>query len=207
MSGLNVDLKLNHNRHVMLNILDKQEERVRLSIHHMFLEAPKEVRKGIANYICNNDVCPKITHFIRKHSSSIKRRVAKSGSSEGKVYNLQKIYDEINAIYFESSVDLPIYWYGNKNRLPKTKIIFGQYLADIQSIRIHSLLDQEEIPESFLGYVVYHEMLHHVCPPLMKENGNRSVHHSEFKRREKLYHDYDKANDWIKSYPDVIFSK
>lgn len=117
----------------------------------------------------------------------------------GKQYNLKEIYDEINARYFEDKLALGITWVGNGRSKPRRRVMFGSYNQRTQLIKIHRRLDEPHVPKHFVSYVVYHEMLHHVLPPIKGKRGKRSIHHSEFLDREKMFHEYALAKEYSKS--------
>jgi predicted metal-dependent hydrolase len=61
------------------------------------------------------------------------------------------------------------------------------------------MLDRRNIPGFFIRYIVYHEMLH----GMMKEerkNGRRLLHSPAFRRRERMFGEYEKAVAWEKKY-------
>jgi hypothetical protein len=62
-------------------------------------------------------------------------------------------------------------------------------------IRIHPTLDRREVPEYFLAWIVYHEMLHqkHSIPVIA---GRRRFHTREFLAEERLFDDYERAQAW-----------
>ena len=113
----------------------------------------------------------------------------------GEHHNLQEIYSQINARYFDSQLDLHITWFGNRNFSPKSRIVLGSYNSRLELIKIHRHLDQAHIPHHYISFVVYHEMLHHTAPPIRKR-GRRKVHHIDFKQLEKKYHDYHLAKEF-----------
>jgi hypothetical protein len=51
------------------------------------------------------------------------------------------------------------------------------------------------IPRYYVAFVVYHEMLHAVLGISIQGN-RRSVHSREFRKREKLFKDCEKAMAW-----------
>jgi len=58
------------------------------------------------------------------------------------------------------------------------------------------VLDQASVPEWFVRFVLFHELLHAVHPP-ERGTDNRWVHHgSLFRRRERTYVDYARAIEW-----------
>ena len=63
-------------------------------------------------------------------------------------------------------------------------------------IRIHPLLDREMVPQWFLEYVMYHEMLHAMVPDRIDNSGRRVIHHEEFYERERQFHWFRRAKTW-----------
>ncbi len=77
------------------------------------------------------------------------------------------------------------------------KRTLGSYCLRTNTIRINPVLDRKTVPDYFIGFIVYHEMLHAdmgVC----RINGRRSVHSSEFRKRERMFKEYEKALAWEK---------
>jgi hypothetical protein len=127
--------------------------------------------------------------FFRFFSSQRKpKRILLKQS--GEFHHLRKIYDEINSQYFDGKLNLNISWFGKKNAMAKRRIVFGAYLAHLRLIKIHRRLDQKEIPLFFVSFIVYHEMLHHVIPPLSGPRGRRQIHHKFFREQEKKFPAY-----------------
>lgn len=116
----------------------------------------------------------------------------------GKHYNLKEIYDKLNAQYFESKLDLNITWVGNRNSTPRVRLMFGSYHREKKLIKIHRRLDQAHVPYYFISFVVYHEMLHHVLPPLKEKNQRRRIHHPAFIEKEKQFQEYALSQEFQK---------
>ena len=124
---------------------------------------------------------------------------------QGDHYDLKKVYEQVNAQYFENKLNLPITWFGNKGRWPKTRIILGSYNQKSGLIKINRLLDQAHVPDHFVSFIVYHEMLHHVLPPLKRRSRGRRIHHRAFVQREKQFRDYALAKEFKKNLKKEIF--
>ncbi|MBS0615989.1 MAG: hypothetical protein JSR58_05505 [Verrucomicrobia bacterium] len=123
---------------------------------------------------------------------------------EGKHHNLRDIYARINEEYFEGRLDLDITWYGNPSFKPKSRIVLGSYNSRLELIKIHRHLDQAHIPHHYVSFIVYHEMLHHVSPPIQKR-GRRKVHHGDFKQKEKVFADYHLAKEFDVQLKEQLF--
>jgi hypothetical protein len=117
--------------------------------------------------------------------------------SEGRYFDLQEIFRRLNAKHFRYALrDYTIMW-GRKRKLPpKEYFVFGTIQEEDRVIRIHPLLDAPFVPQWFIEYVVYHEMLHSVVPDEWDERGRRRVHTERFLRRERKFPWYAKARRW-----------
>lgn len=136
-----------------------------------------------------------------------KKRRAEILSLDGKFFDLQKSYDALNAQYFEGKLDLKISWFGSPDFIPRNRIVFGTFTPHTKIIKIHRLLDQAHITEPFISFIIYHEMLHHVLPPLLGKRGRRKIHHPAFKRKEREFQEYASAQDFLKKWKKVRFKK
>jgi len=78
----------------------------------------------------------------------------------------------------------------------RNSLRLGSFDPDPRLVRIHPVLDQASVPEWFVRFVLFHELLHAVHPP-ERGTDNRWVHHgSLFRRRERTYVDYARAIEW-----------
>ena len=118
----------------------------------------------------------------------------------GITYNLLEIFDELNREYFDAKLSLPITWFGNPLREAKSKRTLGSFHFETSLIRIHRLLDHPHFPPYLISYIVYHEMLHSLYPPLKRRRKGRRVHHSTFEEKEKEFRDYALARAWEKKH-------
>ena len=67
--------------------------------------------------------------------------------------------------------------------------------ADEQLIVIHPSLDQAFVPEYYVAWIVFHEMLHDVYGVEQKRH-RRVVHPPEFGVLEQSFPDFARAKDW-----------
>jgi hypothetical protein len=125
---------------------------------------------------------------------------------EGEFHNLRDIYDRVNEEYFNQKVDVSITWMRRIGFLPRARIILGSYHAKQRVIKIHRALDSGDVPDYFIAFVVYHEMLHHELPP---KNGlsKRSIHHRDFAIKEREFRLFSLAKDFEKEFVRAIFNK
>ena len=68
----------------------------------------------------------------------------------------------------------------------------GCYVKDAHLVRIHAVLDQVAVPEWFVRFVLFHEILHAALP------GEKRPHGRAFRERERAHPDYPAAVAWQK---------
>lgn len=202
-SGRKLKLKINDNRSTMLSV-KWEPDHAKVSLHRIFLEAPKNVMDALACYLRQEDdiIAPSVKAFIEdnlKHLDYSHQLDPKKLYSQGHVYNLQNIYSALNAEYFKNRLNLYITWFGKAMQRYRSQVTFGLYHDPMRLIKINRLLDSPSFPDYFVSYVVYHEMLHHVCPAYFDDKGQHHIHSKEFKERELEFQYYDLAQKWIKN--------
>jgi hypothetical protein len=114
-------------------------------------------------------------------------------------HDLKLIYEQVNNDYFQGKVLLPVTWFGSRTRRPKRRFRFGSYNLQTTTVKIHRMLDDPSVPDYCVAFILYHEMLHHVLPPLKLKGGRRKIHHPAFVLREKEFREYALAQDFLKN--------
>lgn len=201
LTGHRVDLTVTDNTSTMMTVQrDKENGGLRLRIHRMFLEAEPQVIRALGDWVRrprSGESGAVIDEFIRQHRHLIRRRRRRNHLlTEGLCHDLREMFDSLNRKFFGGAVTAKITW----GRMPPSRrrrsIRFGSYTAEDHLIRVHPLLDQEFVPDYFVRYIVFHEMLHAFLGLGRATNGRRSVHSAEFRRMEKAYPDYERALAW-----------
>jgi hypothetical protein len=206
-SGKKLKLKINNNRSTMVSVR-WESDLTRVSLHQMFLDAPKNVMEALACYIKGDDrvLAPSIKAFIQNQLTQLHYPSPANLKTAGNHFNLQELYDKVNAEYFEGRVNLSITWFG-KERQPRSKIALGLYYDPMKLIKINRILDHADIPEYLISFVIYHEMLHHVCPAYVDAKGINQVHTREFKARETQFKDFERAQEWLRKHLNRFFGE
>lgn len=127
---------------------------------------------------------------IRDASEATRRsRGYKMTSSPlGKVYDLDEVFADLNARYFNSQLEKPLLSWS----LRSTRRVFGHHDPTHGTIVISRTLDSPKVPRMVVEYVLYHEMLHVKHPP--KSTGRRTVYHSnQFRDDERRFENFEKA--------------
>ncbi|MEQ1850042.1 MAG: hypothetical protein ABMA01_00480 [Chthoniobacteraceae bacterium] len=117
--------------------------------------------------------------------------------TEGRYFDLRAIFERINARYFRNRLrGYNIVWGRRRRTRPKSYIVFGSIQEYDRVIRIHPLLDRQFVPQWYLEYVVFHEMLHAFVPDRYDRAGRRIVHHDGFLKRERRFRHYKRSVAW-----------
>lgn len=210
-SGVKLKLKINDNRSTMLSVRSATDH-TKVSLHRMFLEAPRNVMDSLACYIRgeHESADSAIHSFIESNLKTLDYSHTldpKSLETRGQVYDLQQIYNRINKEYFQGSVKLLITWFGKHAQKNRSRITFGLYHEPLKLIKIHRILDDYLIPLYVVEYVIYHEMVHHVCPAYVDSNGTHKIHNEAFRERELEFRHYQAAREWIASNQERLFAE
>ena len=122
-------------------------------------------------------------------------------------YDLDKLFEEVNSRYFEGKLTLSVNWYGRGISRARRSIRLAYYNQKTEGIKVSRLLNDPDIPQYFLSYVIYHEILHHIYPPFETETGRRKIHHAKFLEKEKEYHDYTRSQEFLIEFKKMRFRK
>ncbi len=167
-------------------------------LHRMFAAAGSRVIDEIVSFLSNRKgAMPCFRRFVRDHGDQLRRRPPNRvlAKTRGRVYDLREFYQELNKEYFGGMINAVITWGSSNSRDLVRKRTLGSYSERSHTIRINPVLDKRAVPRYVVAYVVYHEMLH-AAIGVSRQGGRRSVHSREFRKRERLFKDYEKAMAW-----------
>lgn len=202
-TGVAIQLRVTNNSSTMMSLRYNAAGTVaHVGLHHMFLDAPAEVRQALSAWILKPRAkAPgkQLEAFIAAQRHLIKRRPARRTllRTQGEFFDLEALYREVNAEYFEGTVTAPITWGKMPAQRRRRSIRFGSFSPGENLIRIHPLLDQDFVPRFFVRYIVFHEMLHAHMGIEESPSGRRRIHPPEFRRREAAYPDFGRACRWM----------
>ncbi len=114
-------------------------------------------------------------------------------SPQGKHYDLETIFDELNFRFFGGLMARPnLGWSRGASRLS-----LGHYDPSHNAIILSKALDGARVPKLAVEYVLYHEMLHLRFPA--KSRGSRqAVHTREFHEAEREFPEWKEAKEMLK---------
>lgn len=196
-----VTVRLNKNNSTMLSILDNTPTSCRLSVHRRFLVAPREIVEAIGDFVAHKKGIPLILReYIQSDQGleTLSSRKASPLKTQGEVWNLEELLTRLEKELFDQrKLGLSITWYGKKKR-PRAGVCktLGMFDSLQKTVKIHRILDDPRVPEYYLLFVIYHEILHHLYPPKISTNGRIQYHHGEFKKHERRFPLYKEAIAW-----------
>jgi predicted metal-dependent hydrolase len=174
------------------DLLEGAPEAVLRAIAHILLA--KMYRKPIERthatryrrYISGRDITKK-AHLLRQMRG--RKRIE---SAQGRTYNLENIFEELNQRFFYGLLARPrMTWSRDhaRNRL-------GHYDPAHNAIVVSRVFDHPLVPCYAVEYIVYHEMLH-LKHPVRLRGTRRCVHSTEFQAEEKLFPHLDQAKAFL----------
>ena len=113
-------------------------------------------------------------------------------TAQGEVYDLDRMFAKLNRRYFDGAIPKPTITWSQR----RTRSILGHHDHVYDSITISKTLDSKEIPEWFVEYILYHEMLH-IKHPAKFINGRRYYHTRAFRSEEQRFPRYQASQEWL----------
>ena len=181
--------------------------RVFVRISDLFRAAPPEVIRALAFLLVARLLSrkPPRTHerayrafafspeVLRASDIARRQRGRKMiSSATGRVYDLQRIFSRVNRRYFDGQIEKPSLTWSQR----RTRSILGHHDAAHDTITISKTLDSPDVPEWFVEYIMFHEVLH-IKHPARIINGRRYYHTPAFRAEEKSYPRYVQAQEWL----------
>ncbi len=188
-------------------VLDTGPRALEVRMHWMFAAAPRETRRVVAVWIRSGRraprACAELDRWIIAGLEEIPPPANRLRSVKpvGKHHDLERMRADI--LTNELAADFPdpdrwplVTWGRRTPSRTRHSLRLGSFDADDGIARLHPVLDQPAVPDWFVRYVLFHELLHAALPP-RRGRGSRWIHHSAaFRKRERDYRDYRAAIAW-----------
>ncbi len=194
-----LELVLTDNRRRMVSVHKKKDGRHRLRAHHMFVGCDRDTIEALVQLMKGGDDIEQARQAIKNYITRNRDEISFDVDPDelealGEYHNLQALLDQWREeLGSDELADVVITW-GRYGRGRRT-IRFGSYDFDRKLIRIHPALDQQWVPSFFVEFIVYHELLHALFPPI-EASSRRVVHTSEFRQMEEKFPRYEEAMAW-----------
>ncbi|BAY89176.1 MULTISPECIES: SprT-like family protein [unclassified Tolypothrix] len=179
----------------------KSHKFTHITISEGFINAPDAVLEAVVKSIIvgkNQETTKLIRSFASSEEYSsviltldlIAEVIAEN--PQGNFYNLNNLFDKINQEYFAANLVKPRLAWSKINTYRK----FGHYEPARDRVVMSLTLDDGNIPEFVIEFVLFHELLHkHHGTKWV--NGRRMVHTSEFRADESKFKLYAEAQNWL----------
>jgi hypothetical protein len=194
--GSRVQIRFTNNRRSMVSLRRTPKRLTVLRIQKGFESAPAAILDDLAlllgsqNTAAWNRVCA-FAKTIPVSGPPLDTARPGQFSTRGRYFDLQEILDSINREFFDASLPTRITWGQRKpsrrGRRRSRSLQFGSWDESLDLVRIHPALDDPRVPLNFLRYLVHHELCHAACPPVRVPDGNRKIHHPQFKALEARF--------------------
>ena len=139
--------------------------------------------------------------YISSHAMSAKAHLVRQvrgrkliASPQGRVYNLDQIFDELNRQFFFGLLARPQMTWSRAH----ARNSLAHYDPAHNAIVVSRVFDQTRVPRYAIDYIVYHEMLH-LKHPVKLRGSRRCVHGPEFQAEEKLFPHLEEAKSFLKT--------
>jgi len=170
-----------------------------IGVHHAFLPHP-------------DDVMAVVLH--RDDAAWSRLRALPRGdegpalATEGHAHDLQALLGPAqDAIRWPEGPpdDLVLGWGRWPTQPPRRNLRLGSCAAGPPPVvRLHPVLDHPDVPDFFVGFVLFHELLHVRFPPLV-EGRRRVVHPRSFRVAEQRHPDHGRATAWeVRHVSDLL---
>jgi len=149
-------------------------------------KVPEAQNKIYREYSCTPD-------SLRRSDLARKRRGRKViTTSKGRTYDLDRMFARVNRQFFDNTIPKPQLTWSRA----RTRRILGHMDAAHDTIVISRTLDAPDVPQWFVEYIMFHEMLH-IKHPARIVGGRRLYHTKSFRLEEQRHPHYADALEWL----------
>jgi hypothetical protein len=210
--GQSLQIQFHQNTCTMVSLSRRGPDRT-LRIHWLFTKAPPAVLDAVVRSFFAKEGAARSRHFRtvvldfieENRSLTLSVLCARQlRSPRGRAYDLEEVEERVRARHLNDCPEVRIGW------SPRvTPCLMGKWIqmphGSPNVVVINRLLDDGRVPRFYLDYIVFHELLHELIP-IRRERG-RWVHHpAEFRRIERQFPGYERAQRWEKENIAKLFS-
>ena len=190
------------------NTIRMREGKLLVRVSDLLEGAPEPVLKAIAHILLakmyripvDREQAARYRRYVSAQHMSRKAHLVRQirgrkriHSAQGHAYDLDAIFEELNARFFGGMLGRPrMTWSGERarNRL-------GHYDPAHNAIVVSRVFDHPRVPRVAVEYIVYHEMLH-LKHPVRMRGSRRCVHSKEFQAEERMFPRLDEAKRFLR---------
>lgn len=197
-----VIVKFSRSRRVIARV-DRQEHDTVVRLHSFFADAPAAVCALLGTWLeSGGDPADELGAWIDEQLLRIdsESRSAFVADHVSAVHPLKELFDEVLRAHFDGEfrgAAEPIISWGRRGRTRARKTIrLGSFERERRIIRIHPVLDQRFVPRWFVGFLIFHELLH--AAHLKHVLAGEAPHGPTFCARESEHGDCWRASLWLR---------
>ncbi len=138
-------------------------------------------------YVSSHEIVQK-AHLVRQMRG--RKRI---DSAQGRAYDLDAIFDQLNVRFFHGLLARPQMTWSRDH----ARNSLGHYDPAHNAIVVSRVFDHPRVPRSAVEYIVYHEMLH-LKHPVKLRGSRRCVHSREFQEEEKQFPELEQAKRFLR---------
>ncbi|MFB3066930.1 MAG: hypothetical protein ACE10D_10510 [Planctomycetota bacterium] len=179
---------------------------MRLRLHRFFAGAPESVRGSLAAWLRSGRRARRASTELdawidaQREALPPQKRRRPRLTTAGTHHDLAALATELFATEFSEDFIVrrrPAITWGRRARSQaRRSLTLGSYDPHTHIVRIHPTLDSAKVPEWFVRYLLFHEILHAALEHEPACDGSHRFHGSAFRRREEAYRDYERALRW-----------
>lgn len=183
-------------------------------LNAMFADAPSGVQDALASWLRSGRRARKaaavLDAWIEVRLSRLHREEPSALvlQPRGRCHDLDALARELAQGELSADLErrggLPRITWGRLRRSRSRRALrLGSFEFASRVVRIHPVLDQAAVPQWFVRYVLFHELLHAALDE-PRQGSRRVLHGPQFRRREREYADYQRARAWETAHIDAL---
>lgn len=206
-TGRPVAIRFGNARTSVIRYRRERTGEIRLHMSGFFEQAPREIRQAVAAWVRAGKRAKRAAHLLNDWIHEKTKTLAPAprrgfrARTQGRVHDLESLAATLWLEFPALALAKPALTWGlpgpsARGRRRRT-LRLGSYNERSRLVRVHPALDRDFVPDWFVRYILFHELLHAELG-VQRNGGRRIFHGAEFRRRERAYADYARAIAWEK---------
>lgn len=175
-------------------------------LNAMFADAPLEVQRALATWLRSGSrarrASAELDEWIRARLLRLHREEPRREprATRGRHHDLcelaaQLLEREFAGVFEAHGGPPSLTWGRAAPSRSRHSLRLGSYDYAARVVRVHRVLDADDVPDWFVRYVLFHELLHAALEEPDRA-GRRVLHGPLFREREARYPDFERARSW-----------